>query len=68
MYLTLKGFEAPGTGDVWWDGDGGWGLWGYSLGDWGREVWDVEEADGRPVGGKLEKGLKNKKKKKYNTI
>jgi hypothetical protein len=46
MYLTVKRFEAPGSGEVWWGGGRG----GDIL-EMGEGVWDEEQFEGRPGGG-----------------
>jgi hypothetical protein len=45
MHLTLKRLEDPESGEVWWGGD--------ILLKAGEVVWDMEQSNGRPGGGKI---------------
>jgi hypothetical protein len=51
VHLTLKRLEAPGSGEVWWSGDGvREGRVKTSSWRGGKEVRDVEQSEGEPEG------------------
>jgi hypothetical protein len=70
MHLTLKNLEAPGSLEVWWCGDVGWG---NPLGDSGagnrygmQKSWRVDWEGNETWSEKKKKKKERKKKKEMN--